>query len=143
MEQTSEIRALDHVADLMTEAHGLRAEIARLTRERDEAIRERNEAELSRTVLTTERDEAKREADVAMDRLVTERERAVRYRDARDEAIAVAVWAAKYVEAVISANGTRKTVIVSVSCDKPQGVFATDGTDADIYRALKEARNGE
>lgn len=86
MEQTSEIRALDHVADLMTEAHELRAEIARLTRERDEAI-------------------------------------------------AVAVWAAKY-----GAVSWRNDMLTYSKQEAPIPYIRHDGTDADIYRALKQAK---
>lgn len=55
----------------------------------------------------------------------------------RDEAIAVAVWAAN----AICIRWGGRLEYVDAEGDKHFKSF--DGTDADIYRALKEARNGD
>lgn len=68
----------------------------------------------------------------------------------RDEAIKVAVWAAEMNVGAYSefrnAEGERHAWI-EWTHDRGEGdevyVIEYDGTDADIYRALKEARNGE
>jgi hypothetical protein len=52
------------------------------------------------------------------------------------------VWAAHHVDSVISANEKRQTIIVSRSPYSAMEVYATDGTPADILRAVREARNG-